>query len=66
MELKFRYHPRICRGKNRFVEELPHREPGPNPTSKELLLERSIAEKVNLVLHSWSNPASRKLMLGSQ
>ena len=23
----------ICRGKNRFVEELPHLEPGPNPTS---------------------------------
>ena len=24
-----------CRGQNSYVEELPHLEPGPNPTSKE-------------------------------
>ena len=35
----------MCRGKKRFVEELPHREPGPNPTCKELLFERSIAKE---------------------
>ena len=30
----------ICRGQSRYVEELLHLEPGPNPTSKELLRER--------------------------
>ena len=35
----------MCRGKNRFVAVLPHREPGPHPTSKELLMERSIAKE---------------------
>ena len=30
----------ICRGQNRYVEELLHLELGPNPTSKELLRER--------------------------
>ena len=30
----------ICRGQNRYVEELPHLEPGPDPTSKEILRER--------------------------
>ena len=34
----------ICRGQNRFVEDLPHLEPGPNPTSKELLRERAVAK----------------------
>ena len=30
----------ICRGQNRYVEELLHFEPGPNPTSKALPRER--------------------------
>ena len=34
----------ICRGKNRFVEELHLKDPGHNPTSSELLLERSVAK----------------------
>ena len=29
----------ICRGQRRYEEELPHLEPGPNPTRKELLRE---------------------------
>ena len=33
----------IRRGRNRYVEELSHLEPGPNPTSKELLRERAVA-----------------------
>ena len=37
----------ICRGQNRFVEELRHLEPGPNPTSKELLREREQLQKKN-------------------
>ena len=47
----------VCRVKNRFVDELHLRDPGHNPTSSELFLERSIAS-----LQSWSNPASWKLM----
>ena len=35
----------ICRGKKRYVEELHFRDPGHNPTSSELLLERSIAKE---------------------
>ena len=35
----------ICRGQNRYVEELPHLEPGPNPTSKEILRERDVAKE---------------------
>ena len=35
----------IRRGKNRFVDELHLRDPGHNPTSNELLLERSIAKE---------------------
>ena len=35
----------LYRGKNRFVDALPHRDPGHNPTSKEFLLERSIAKE---------------------
>ena len=35
----------ICRGKTRFVDELLHRDQGHNPTSSELLLERSIAKE---------------------
>ena len=48
MELKFRNHPQQRRTENpgqwyaeeqiRFVGELLHRETGPSPTSKELLL----------------------------
>ena len=34
----------ICRGQNRFVEEVPHLEPGPNPTSKDLLRDSVIAK----------------------
>ena len=34
-----------CRGKNCFVDELHLRNPGHNPTSFELLLERSIAKE---------------------
>ena len=56
MELKFRFHPRqrqieipgwvvVCRWKNRFVDELHLRDPGHNPTSNELLLERSIEKE---------------------
>ena len=53
----------ICRGQNRFVEGLPHIEPGPNPTSKELLRERELLQKkTKLLLQSWTNPSSRKLM----
>ena len=40
----------ICRGKNRYVDELHLRDPGHNPTSSELLLERSIAKESDLVL----------------
>ena len=41
----------ICRGQNRYVEELPHLEPGPNPTSKEILREREMLQKkTNLLL----------------
>ena len=36
----------ICRGKNRYVDELHFRDPGHNPTSSELLLERSIAKGI--------------------
>ena len=35
----------ICRGKNRYVEELHLKGPGHNPTSSELLLERSVAKE---------------------
>ena len=35
----------ICRGKNRFVDELHLRGPGHNPTSDELLVERPIAKE---------------------
>ena len=35
----------ICRGKNRFVEGLHARDPGHNPTSNDLLVERSIAKE---------------------
>ena len=38
----------ICRGRNRFVDELHVRDPGHNPTSIELLLERSIANESEL------------------
>ena len=37
-----------CRGKNRFVDGLPHRDPGHNPTSKAFLLERSVAKESEL------------------
>ena len=35
----------LYRGKNHFVDALLHRDPGHNPTSKEFLLERSIAKE---------------------
>ena len=35
----------ICRGKSPYVEELHLRDPGHNPTSSELLLERSVAKE---------------------
>ena len=35
----------ICRGQKRYGEELPHVEPGPNPTRKELLQERAVAKE---------------------
>ena len=35
----------ICRGKNRYVEELHLKDPNHNPTSSELLLERSVAKE---------------------
>ena len=38
----------ICRGKNRYVDELHLRDPGHNPTSSELLLERSVAKESEL------------------
>ena len=38
----------ISRGKNRYVDELHLRDPGHNPTSSELLLERSIAKESEL------------------
>ena len=38
----------MCRGKHRFVDELHLRDPGHNPTSNELLLERSIAKESEL------------------
>ena len=34
----------VCRGKNHFLDELPQRDPGHNPTSEELLVEKSIAK----------------------
>ena len=55
----------LCRGQNSYVEELPHLEPGPNPTCKELLREKGrelLQRKPNLLLQRWTNPASRKLM----
>ena len=41
----------ICRGKNRFVDELHLRDPGHNPTSNELHLERSIAKESEPLLY---------------
>ena len=41
----------ICRGKNRFVDELHLRDPGHNPTSGELHLERSIAKESKPLLY---------------
>ena len=38
----------ICRWKNRHVDELHLRDPGHNPTSSELLLERCIAKENEL------------------
>ena len=38
----------ICRGKNRFVEELHLNDPDHNPTSSDLLLERSVAKEREL------------------
>ena len=35
----------ICRGKNRYVDELHLRDPGHNPTSSELHLVKSVAEE---------------------
>ena len=35
----------ICRGKNRYVEEFHLNDPDHNPTSSELLLERSVAKE---------------------
>ena len=35
----------VCRRKNRYVDELHRRDPGHNPTSDDLLLERSIAKE---------------------
>ena len=35
----------ICRGKNRYVDELHLNDPDHNPTSSELLLERSVAKE---------------------
>ena len=43
----------ICRGKNRNVEELHLNDPDHNPTSSELLLERSVAKE--------SEPCSTKM-----
>ena len=56
----------VCREKNRSVQELPHREPRPNSTRKELLMERSFAKESEPVVQSWSNPASSKPMHDSQ
>ena len=50
----------ICRGHSRYVEELPDLEPGPDPTSMELLRESLLQRKPTLLLQT--NPASRKLM----
>ena len=50
------------RGRNRYVDELHLRDRGHNPTSSDLLKEDLLKKKVNFVLQSWSNPASRKLM----
>ena len=55
----------ICRGKNRFVEALPHRDRGHNPTSKKYFWKGLLRKEVNFVPQSWSNPASRKLMRSS-
>ena len=35
----------VCRGKNRYVDELHLRDPGHNPTSSELLMESSTAQE---------------------
>ena len=40
----------ICQGKNRCVDELHLRDPENNPTSSELLLERSVAKESELWL----------------
>ena len=56
MKLKVRYHPRQRRneipGKNRFVDELPQRDSGHIPTSKECLWKDPLRKKVNFVQQS--------------
>ena len=48
MDLKFRSWVVICRGKNRFADELHLQNPGHNLTSSELLSERAIAKEGEL------------------
>ena len=52
----------ICRGRNRYVDELHLRDPGHNPMSTEFLFGRLFAKESEPCSTGWSNPASRKLM----